>query len=396
MILAVTLVAGFKKEVQNKIFGFWGHVHIHHLDATISGEPIPISKAGALRPDLLDLGKVTYKEPVTIFNRPIGNWTRQRQTKAGLKRIQVYANKPGIIKINNQLEGMLLKGIGDDFGWEFLNDFIKEGEPIELGDSTFSRDILISRQTATRMKLQLGDVFTVYFIERGTQRPRRLKVKGIYKTGIEEYDRQFAMVDIKLIQQLNGWSPDQISGFEIFVENPDDIQAFGDYLYYNEIGAELYARTIMEVDPNLFGWLNLSNMNQNLVIGIMVLISIINMVSALMILILESTNMIGILKSLGMRSRSIRGVFLYHAGIIIGFGLLIGNLVGLGLALLQKYTGIIRLPEEHYYVSTAPIHIDWVSWLILNLGTIALILLVLIIPSYLAKRISPVQAIRFS
>lgn len=374
---------------------------------------------------------------------------------------------------------------------------------------------MISESTARRLRLKIGDRFEIYFVQDGASIARRFTITGIYKTGLEEYDRRFAIVDIRGIQQLNNWRPyksygpelwlsdervnlfgvneytfqdyaqtvkeqlikgeipdfsdsamqraiipnrlavtrdlnigdtlrleyedrgedlyifnyvvsgifkapsepkwektvfvqyysldalnqnlpAQVSGFEIFVDNIDDLDAFGYYINFNTLlDKEQYANTIKELEPNIFDWLNLTDMNERIILMLMILVSIINMTTSLMILILERTNMIGTLKALGAGNWIIRQLFLIHAARIIGWGLLIGNLLGLGLCLLQQQFGIITLPEDLYYVAVAPIRIDWFTILALNVGTLLITLLVLIIPSWLVAKIDPVKAIRF-
>jgi len=227
------------------------------------------------------------------------------------------------------------------------------------------------------------------------QLERRFTVEGIYRTGLEEYDRQFALVDIRKIQQVLGWKENQVSGFEVFVDNIDDLDAFTNYIYFEEITNDLYAESIKEKMRAIFEWLDLQDVNEWVILGLMLVVAIINMVTALLILILERTNMIGTLKSLGAANWSIRWVFLYYAGYIILVGLFWGNLIGLGLCWLQATFGFITLDEANYYLAVAPIKINWWSVLLLNGGTLVVTLLFLIVPSYLVSRIDPVKAIRF-
>jgi len=309
--------------------------------------------------------------------------------------VQMFANKAGIIKANDQLEGIVLKGIGQDYDWSFMERYLVDGEILSFTDSTESRDILISESTAKRLKLKVGDKFTVHFVDSGSRIQRLFKVKGIYKTGLEEYDKKFAIVDIRRIQQLNGWSENEVSGFEVFIDDIRDLDAFDEYIYYQVLGPNLMSRSIKDVYPGIFNWLNLQDVNERLILALMIIVSIVNMMTALMILILERTNMIGILKSLGSTNLSVRKVFLYHAAYIIGFGLLLGNILGIGFCLMQKHFGFIRLPEESYYVSIAPIEISIPTIIIINIATFLITLLVLLIPSMLVTRIDPVKAIRF-
>ena len=235
----------------------------------------------------------------------------------------------------------------------------------------------------------------IHFVEKGEQLKRRFKVSGVYRTGLEEYDRKFALVDIRQIQRLLGWEESQVSGFEVFIDDIDDLQPINEYIYFEELPADLYAETIREKLPEIFDWLDLQDINEVVILSLMIIVAIINMVTALMILILERTNMIGILKALGTANWGIRKIFLYYAAYIVILGLFWGNLIGIGLCLLQDRFEFITLSEENYYLSTAPIDLNFWPILLLNLGTLAITLFFLIIPSYLVTSISPVKAIRF-
>lgn len=258
-----------------------------------------------------------------------------------------------------------------------------------------SRDILISAQTAKRLQVDTGDTFIVHFVEKGEQLQRRFYVSGVYRTGLEEYDQKFALVDIRQIQRLLGWTKDQVSGFEVFIDDIDDLEAYTDYIYYEELPADLYAESIRRKLPEIFDWLDLQDINEVVILSLMVIVAIINMVTALMILILERTNMIGTLKALGTSNWGIRKVFLYYAAYIIVVGLFWGNLFGIGLCVLQDQFELIRLSEENYYLSTAPIALQALPILMINLGTLVITLVFLLLPSYLVSSISPVKAIRF-
>ncbi len=244
--------------------------------------------------------------------------------------------------------------------------------------------------------MSVGDKFDIHFVERGQQIKRRFTVSGIYKTGLDEYDRKFALVDIRQIQSLLNWTPEQVSGFEVFVDNLDDLSAISEYIYYEQLPTNLYAETIREKIPEIFEWLDLQNINEAVILSLMIIVAIINMITALLILILERTNMIGILKALGTSNWRIRSVFLYYAAYIVLTGLLFGNLLGLGFCWLQDTFEFIRLDEANYYLSVAPIAINWWWVLALNAGTLGITLVFLILPSYLVSRVDPVKAIRFS
>jgi len=394
MVVASALIAGFKEEIAEKVFGFWGHIHISDTNAVRSiTEVKPIDIDQPFYPDLNDLGPITYRAQETWFGQVR---EKERVTEGGIRHIQAYAVYSGIIRANDELEGIILKGIGQDFDWNFLQKYIIKGTRLTLPDTTMGDGILVSEYTANRLRLDVGDRFSVFFVTSTyEQLERRFTVEGIYRTGLEEYDRQFALVDIRKIQQVLGWKENQVSGFEVFVDNIDDLDAFTNYIYFEEITNDLYAESIKEKMRAIFEWLDLQDVNEWVILGLMLVVAIINMVTALLILILERTNMIGTLKSLGAANWSIRWVFLYYAGYIILVGLFWGNLIGLGLCWLQATFGFITLDEANYYLAVAPIKINWWSVLLLNGGTLVVTLLFLIVPSYLVSRIDPVKAIRF-
>jgi len=397
MIVATALIRGFKNEISSKVFGFWGHIHI--TDSNIAGsllDTYPIKRSSDLFTALDTIKPIEYIDYVSPLGiTELGEYQRIKRTQGGIKHVQQFAIKPGIIKTDETIEGIILKGVGDDFEWNFLEDYLVRGRRLELPDSSMSREILISQQTSERLKVDTSDAFIVHFVQNGNIIRRRFEVAGIYKTGLEEYDRRFALVDIRQIQRILGWEDNQISGLEIFVENIDDLRPLTEYIYLYILPNNMYAETIREKFPAIFEWLELQDINEVVILALMIIVSIINMMTALMILILERTNMIGTLKALGSTNWTIRRIFLYHASYIILLGLFWGNVIGLALCFIQEQFEVIKLSEADYYLSVAPIEVNIWTLLSLNLGTLAIILLFLIIPSYLVTRISPVKAIRF-
>ncbi len=394
MIAASSLIAGFKEEIADKIFGFWGHIHITNPNISRSiTEVFPVDVNQSFYPGLADVEAVQYIERKNWLGQRV---EREVETNGGIRHIQTYAIYSGIIRANDELEGVMLKGVGKDFDWEFLDRYLKEGTGLTLPDTTMGDGILISQYTADRLRLTVGDKFSIFFVtSRYEQLERRFTVEGIYRTGLEEYDRQFALVDIRKIQQILGWEENQVSGFEVFIDDIDDLEPITEYIYFEEIPDDLYAESIREKMRAIFEWLDLQDVNEWVIIGLMLVVSIINMITALLILILERTNMIGTLKSLGAGNWSIRRIFLYYAGYIILVGLFWGNFFGLGLCWIQDTFGLITLDEKNYYLSVAPVKIQWGTVLLLNVGTLLITLLFLIIPSYLVSRIDPVKALRF-
>lgn len=377
MILTVAIVTGFQMEIRNKLIGFGSHIQVSNYDSNVSDEPQPISKE---QPFLKDL-----------------------RNNSCIRHIQVYATKNGIIKTKTDNEGVVLKGIGEDYDWKFIQDHLKNGTVLSISDTGLSRNILISKNLADKLELKINDKMIIYFLTKKNdsitaqyeQRVKTFFVSGIYETGLEDIDTKIALVDIRQIQRLNYWAEDQVGGFEMAITDYRKIDETGKEV--NEIiGQGLIAQTIKEVNPTVFSWLELQDVNAIIVIALMVLVAGINMISALLILILERTNMIGILKALGAKNGSIQKIFLYNAIYLIGKGLLWGNLLGITIALIQQHFGVLELDQATYYVSVVPIHINALSILLLNAGTLFCCLLMLIIPSFIVSKITPVKAIRFS
>lgn len=369
MIIAISIVAGFQKEIRNKVIGFGSHIQITSYDSQNTYEANPISKNQGFYPYI--------------------------DTVDGIKHIQVFATKAGIIKTRDEIYGVIVKGIGSDFDWTFFNEKLVEGSSFVVNDSIKGNDILLSKHIANKMKLQVGDKMFVYFIQQNGQlRPKDFIVKGIYQTGLEGFDDLYVIADIAHIQKRNGWSENQVGGFEILIDNYEDIDKLGDYVYGN-VGYDLYSSTIKDQNPDIFSWLNLQDYNVNVIIVLMIVVAVINIISALLILILERTNMIGILKALGMSNWNVRKIFLYNAVYLIVKGLVIGNVAGITLCLVQKYFGVLTLPEESYYISEVPIEFNFTHILFLNVSTLLVCILMLIIPSLVITKISPVKAIQY-
>ena len=368
MIIAGSMVSGFQKEISEKIFGFWGHVRIYDYNSTMGYQDKAVS--------------IHQKFYPSIEQMP------------GVKHIQVYVNKPGIIKTKNEIESIVVRGYGKDFDSTYIKEWMQSGRFFRAGDTSHQRKILISQSTANRLNLKVGDDIPIYFIQ-APPRVRKFRIEGIYKTGLEEYDKMYALCDIADLQKMNDWSADSVSGFEIFLDDVKNITPIGKKINEEFVGQNLVAQTLKEINPNIFDWLELQDINQYVILILMTIVAIINMVTALLILILERTNMIGVLKAQGAGNTMVRKIFIYHAAIIILQGLIIGNAVGLGLCYLQAKTGMIRLPEESYYVSVAPVHFDVAYIAALNIGVMVICLLVMLVPSYLIAKVSPVKAIRF-
>jgi lipoprotein-releasing system permease protein len=371
MLVSIATGVGLQKKIREKVSAFNGDIIITNFDTNFSNDSqIPISKNQDFYPD---------------FN-----------ITAGVKHIQVAASKGGVIRTETDFEGIVLKGAGADYDWQYFQDYLVEGS-LPNFQTTLNTDILISQYLANRLQLTIGEtVRTFFFDSEGKKgfRSRGFVIKGIYNSGFQEFDEQFIIADIRHIQKLNRWKEDQIGGFELFVDDFDAIRAIGMEVY-EETASTLDTQTIRDKYYSIFEWLDLFDFNIILIIGIMVLVAGINMITALLVLILERTQMIGILKALGSSDWTIRKIFLYNAMYLIGVGLFWGNLIGIGLLLIQKYFKLFPLNPDTYYVSEAPIYLDISYILLLNAGTFLLCFTMLLIPSFIISKISPVRAIRF-
>jgi lipoprotein-releasing system permease protein len=317
------------------------------------------------------------------------------ESKGGVRRVQTVAHIPAIITTSDEMEGIILKGIGADYDWEVMHKFLLEGKVFDPLDTASASPVIISEYTSRRLEVSPGDKFILHFLKNERQVQRRYTVAGIYKTGLEDYDKKYAFAPIGEVQDLLGWTPRQVGAIEVFVEHVDDAPLINEYIYLEELPSHLYSETIRQRFPNIFEWLDLQDINEIVILGLTLIVAVINMISALLILILERTSMIGILKALGSRSWGIQKIFLYHAIWIILQGLFFGNLIGLGLCWLQDRYKLITLDEADYYLSYAPVDVHLVHVLYLNAGTIVLTLIFLILPSMLVMRIKPVTAIQF-
>jgi lipoprotein-releasing system permease protein len=395
MIAATALIAGFKTEISRKIFEFWGHIHISDTRYALSYEPQPISRKQPFYPSLDTMRRLVYTVPHTTILGDETGVDEVKVTRGGIRHIQVFAHKPGIIRTKTALEGILLKGVGTDFDWNNLKPYLVAGNYLSLPDSAPSRDIIISQQTADRLQVGVGDKFVVHFVKEREQLRRLFQICGIYKTGLEEYDRKFALCDIRQTQNLLGWNEDQVAGFEVWLDDLRDIEAYNTYIYNEVLPPDLLSVSIREKFPAIFEWLQLQDYNERVILGLMLAVAIINMVTALMVLLLEHTSLIGILKALGEQDGRIRQIFLYYAAVITLTGMFWGNLIGLGFCFLEDKFHLIHFNEADYYLSYAPVKINWLAMIGINAGTLIITLIFLLIPALWVSKIAPVRAIRF-
>jgi lipoprotein-releasing system permease protein len=372
MLIAVATGAGLQYKIRDKMAGFKGHVQIVNYDSNNSDvSVVPISKNQPFYPKFKNID--------------------------GIKNVQVFASKAGILRTKNDFEGVVFKGVSNDYDWSFFKDYLIEGVLPDFNKPR-SKEILLSKTIVSRLQLKLNDTIHATFIKTSTSKlpsNRKYIIKGIYNTGFAQFDKSMMVGDIREVQKLNKWTGDQVGGFEVLIDDFDEIKLKGDQIY-DEVDVTLNSKTILESYPNIFEWIELFDNNIWVIIIIMIFIAGINMITALLVLILERVQMIGILKALGSHNTSIRKIFLYNASYLILRGLFWGNIIGLTIIGIQYFFKIITLDPETYYVSTMPVYISFTSILLLNLGTLLLCFIMLILPSYIITKIKPSKAIKFA
>ena len=374
MIIAVAVVIGFKQEIRNKTIGFGSHIQISNFDTNNSYETLPINMSDTLLNNLAHIPDV--------------------------KHIQRFVTKPGIIKTDAEFQGMILKGVGKDYNWDFFKSNLVEGTIPNVNDSSSKNEAILSKTMAKLLGLKLGDSFYTYFLQ-DKVRARKLKIVGIYATNFEDYDKMFVLTDIRIAQKLNDWDETNFSGLEIQINDFDKLDQAYNNVYdvcanqFDKDGNGYYIQTIRQISPQIFSWLDLLDMNVWVILFLMLAVAGFNMISGLLILILEKTNMIGILKSFGATNWSVRKIFLYQSLFLIGKSMIWGNIIGLSLCALQYFFHIIPLDPVAYYVNTVPVIFNWLYILLLNIGTFIASILMLVGPSYLITRISPAKIVRY-
>lgn len=373
MLIAIATGVGLKHKIREKVAAFNGHIQIYNYDNNTSDvSVVPVSLEQEFYPEFKDID--------------------------GIQHVQAVASKGGIIRTEDTFEGIIAKGVGKDYDWEAFKDYLVSGAlPTYTGE--LNDEVLISQILATRLQLKTGDSFFTFFLKDDdpSQIPnqRKFKIVGVYDSGFEEFDSNYIFIDLRHIQRMNKWESNQAGNFEVFLNNFDDL---------DQKTKEIYGKTVSNLDTQnikdkyykIFEWIGLFDFNIALIIGIMIIVGGINMITALLVLILERTQMIGILKALGSNNWSIRKVFLYNATYLIGVGLFWGNVLGLGLLLAQEKYRMFKFPNpQEYYIDYIPVHLDVVTVLTLNVGVLILCMLMLLIPSYIITKISPVKAIKF-
>ena len=372
MIVTLAFAGGFQKTISEKVFSFWGHIRIHNYEAA--------------RVSIAEETPILRSDSVKNLNKSFPE----------IKSIQAYATKNAILKTSENIEGVLFKGVESNYDFNNIDQFLVKGKWIRFPDSTYSNQINLSESMANQLKLDVNDQLLIYFIQSGgaSPRPRKLTIAGIFKTGIEEYDKLIAVGDLKLIQRLNNWSEDEIGGYEVVLKDFNDMDRIIEEIMY-KVPIDFRSSTIREIFPNIFDWLYLQDKTIGIVLIIMVIIATLNLVTCLLILVLERTRMVGVLKAIGAQNYAIQKVFLYHGALISLAGLIGGNLLGLLICWLQQRYGFITLPEDAYYISKAAVDLVWWQVALVNLATFTICFLVLLIPTLIIKRIQPVTAIQF-
>lgn len=372
MLLSIATGVGLQKKIQEKVTGFNGHLVISNFDNNQSK---------------------TSQTPISIQQDFYPEFT----TVDGVKHVQVFATKPGIIRTVNDFEGVVLKGVGADYSWEFINEYLVDGMLPTYSDKV-SNEVLLSKRIADRMQLKIGDKFDTFFVKenRNSLPNRRIfKLVGIFDTGFEEFDKSLMLGDINQVRKLNKWKNLEVGGFEVFLDDFNTIEEKSREIYMS-IDSRLDSRNLFEQYPQIFEWLKLFDGNIAVIIIIMIIVSGINMITALLVLILERTQVIGVLKTLGAKSWSVRKIFLYNASYIVGRGLLFGNAIGLSLIFIQYQFEFITLDPKNYYVHVAPVSITIFQVLCLNAGTLVLCFLMMLVPSIIITKISPAKSVKFS
>lgn len=377
ILIACSIFEGFQKQISQKVFGFWGHIHITDARSKRSIESIPLEEAKKIQ-DLC----LNYPYPDSIGKNPIQN-------------IEEFTILPGVVGINNEVEGLFLKGISASNNFQAVTKFLKQGRGIRYDDSSFSRDIILSEQISKKLQIDTGSSIVVNFFIDNKRIQRKLNLVGIYRTGLEEYDNKFAIVDQKLLQQILQWKEDDVTGLELFVNNLNKVEEINNLLYDEVLPSSVYSESIRSKYPYIFEWLALQDINKYFILGIILFVCIVNIATVILILIMSRTPMIGLLSALGMKTWNQRKIFILYGIRIITGGMLIGNIIGIGLCFLQSKFKFIKLNEADYYLDHAPVSLNPFLFITVNIIFFIVIALSLLLPSYYVSKIDPVKAIKF-
>lgn len=376
MIISVCVVLGFKHTIRDKVVGFGSHIQVanfYTLQSSAIDQPIAIGDS------MMNVLKKTE----------------------GVKHVQRFAMKQGILKTDNDFLGVMFKGVGPEFDSTFIHKSMVEGSIPHFSDQQSTNRILISKDMASKLRVKAGDRIFAYFIGEGGVRTRRFTISGIYQTNLAQYDKTTCFCDLYTARKLNAWTDDMVTGAELTVNDFKQLNATADDIInrvnrtQDQYGNTFSSKTIRELSPQIFSWLDLLDLNVWIILAIMTAVAVVTMISGLLIIILERTTMIGVLKALGARNSTVRHTFLWFAAFIIGKGLLIGDALALALIMLQKFTGFAKLDPQTYYVDVVPVELDWTLIVALNVGTMLIALFVLIAPSYLVSHIHPAKSMRY-
>lgn len=368
MLISITVVIGFKNQIKDKVIGFVAPIHIQALNQNESIEETPF---------LFD----------SVLNA--------RLDKPFITEMHKTANKAGIIKTDDEIQAVVLKGVDSDYNWNYIGSYLIDGEIPQYVENERSNDVLISNIIASKMNLNVGDPVRIWFVDQDLKaRGRKFNVIGVYETGLQECDERYVYCDLNQIRRLNGWNNGEVGHLEIWIDNEKNIDDYNEQIYYS-IPTHLVSYTAMETYPQIFDWLELQDMNVIIIIVLMLLVAGITIISMLLIIILERTSTIGLLKAMGASNGLIRSIFLKRSCRILLIGMAIGNVIGIGLCLIQKYTNLITLSPESYYLSAVPIELNIWNILALNIGTLILWILMLLLPTMLINNVRPSKSIRF-
>lgn len=370
MIIAVAMIVGFKKEISNNIFNYWGHVHV----------------------TLYSPGYASIIAPEPLTRR--SDIEQQIKALPEVNGMSVYAIRPAIVNANQLMEGIQLKGVDKDYPFEAI-----KGAGLDFSDSNYSKDVVLSTTTLNRLKLKIGDKVLLYFIDGNSTYPRirRASIAGTYHTGMEDIDKNYVLCDIRLLQNINKWDKGEVNGYQLMLNNPEQASVTADYIFEHILPRDtrLVASTMQDIFPGIFDWLNLLDVNAVVVLAIMAIVAIINLIAALLILIVNQARMVGLLKSLGMAEGQMRSIFLYHASLIGVVGIVLGNILAIGLCVLQQQTGFLKLSEAGYSMQYVPVHIIWWHPVVISICTMVLCILCMWLPTLYIRRVQPAKVLQF-